>query len=74
MDLDGPGQQWAEVDNVTMRDCNPTVTTESDRGLSCPPPIPTQGPIPSLPLILVTAGKGGVLTPTQLYPTPRGLL
>ncbi|XP_052581213.1 apical endosomal glycoprotein isoform X1 [Peromyscus californicus insignis] len=35
VDLDGPGQQWAEVDNVTMRDCNPTVTTESDQEVSC---------------------------------------
>ncbi|XP_035293558.1 apical endosomal glycoprotein isoform X2 [Cricetulus griseus] len=35
VDLDGPGQQRAEVDNVTMRDCNPTVTTESDQEVSC---------------------------------------
>ncbi|XP_040601178.1 apical endosomal glycoprotein isoform X7 [Mesocricetus auratus] len=35
VDLDGPGQQWAGVDNVTMRDCNPIVTTESDQEVSC---------------------------------------
>ncbi|XP_051040804.1 apical endosomal glycoprotein [Phodopus roborovskii] len=35
VDLDGPGQQRAGVDNVTMRDCNPTVTTESDQEVSC---------------------------------------
>ncbi|GAB1286077.1 Apical endosomal glycoprotein [Apodemus speciosus] len=28
VDLDGPGQQGAGVDNVTLRDCNPMVTTE----------------------------------------------
>lgn len=44
VDLDGPGQQGAGLDNVTMKDCNPMVTTESDQGFSCPPPIPTQGP------------------------------
>lgn len=42
MDLDGPGQQRAGVDNVTLRDCDPTVTTESDQGFSYPPPISTQ--------------------------------
>lgn len=42
VDLDGPGQQRAGVDNVTLRDCDPTVTTKSDQGLSCPPPISTQ--------------------------------
>ncbi|XP_052037810.1 apical endosomal glycoprotein [Apodemus sylvaticus] len=43
VDLDGPGQQGAGVDNVTLRDCNPMVTTESDQGFFCPSPIPTQG-------------------------------
>ncbi|KAK7799714.1 hypothetical protein U0070_010721 [Myodes glareolus] len=35
VDLDGPGQQRAGVDNVTLRDCDPTVTTESDQEVSC---------------------------------------
>ncbi|EDL93565.1 MAM domain containing 4 [Rattus norvegicus] len=35
VDLDGPGQQGAGVDNVTLRDCNPMVTTESDQEVSC---------------------------------------
>ncbi|CAO2598281.1 Apical endosomal glycoprotein [Lemmus lemmus] len=35
VDLDGPGQQRAGVDNVTMRDCDPTVTTKSDQEVSC---------------------------------------
>ncbi|XP_076793678.1 apical endosomal glycoprotein isoform X2 [Arvicanthis niloticus] len=35
VDLDGPGQQGAGVDNVTLRDCNPVVTTESDQEVSC---------------------------------------
>ncbi|XP_054973428.1 apical endosomal glycoprotein isoform X8 [Pan paniscus] len=35
VDLDGPDQQGAGVDNVTLRDCSPTVTTERDREVSC---------------------------------------
>ncbi|XP_021117307.1 apical endosomal glycoprotein isoform X4 [Heterocephalus glaber] len=35
LDLDGPGQQGAGVDNVTMRNCSPTVTTEKDREVTC---------------------------------------
>ncbi|KAM4876506.1 apical endosomal glycoprotein [Thomomys bottae] len=35
LDLDGPGQQGAGVDNVTMRDCSPTVTTGKDQEVSC---------------------------------------
>ncbi|XP_053413481.1 apical endosomal glycoprotein isoform X1 [Nycticebus coucang] len=35
LDLDGPGQQGAGVDNVTLRDCSPTETTERDREVSC---------------------------------------
>ncbi|XP_050011002.1 apical endosomal glycoprotein isoform X7 [Alexandromys fortis] len=35
VDLDGPGQQRAGVDNVTLRDCDPTVTTKSDQEVSC---------------------------------------
>nr|XP_055206160.1 apical endosomal glycoprotein isoform X5 [Gorilla gorilla gorilla] len=35
VDLDGPDQQGAGVDNVTLRDCSPTVTTERDREISC---------------------------------------
>uniref|UniRef100_G3U1H5 MAM domain containing 4 n=1 Tax=Loxodonta africana TaxID=9785 RepID=G3U1H5_LOXAF len=35
VDLDGPGQQGAGVDNVTLRGCSPTVTTEKDREISC---------------------------------------
>ncbi|XP_010607142.1 apical endosomal glycoprotein isoform X2 [Fukomys damarensis] len=35
VDLDGPGQQGAGVDNMTMRDCSPTVTTEKDREVTC---------------------------------------
>lgn len=38
VDLDAPGQQGAGIDNVTMRDCSPTVTTEKDRGPSHPVP------------------------------------
>lgn len=44
VDLDGPGQQGAGVDNVTLRDCNPMLTTDSDQGSSYPSPIPTQEP------------------------------
>ncbi|KAF7486928.1 Hypothetical predicted protein [Marmota monax] len=33
VDWDSPGQQGAGVDNVTMRDCSPTATTEKDQGL-----------------------------------------
>ncbi|XP_042526195.1 apical endosomal glycoprotein [Dipodomys spectabilis] len=35
LDLDGPGQQGAGVDNVTLRDCSPTVTTGKDQEVSC---------------------------------------
>ncbi|XP_062938627.1 apical endosomal glycoprotein [Cynocephalus volans] len=35
VDLDGPGQQGAGVDNVTLRDCSPALTTEKDREVSC---------------------------------------
>ncbi|XP_048205023.1 apical endosomal glycoprotein [Perognathus longimembris pacificus] len=35
LDLDGPGQQGAGVDNVTTRDCSPTVTTGRDQEVSC---------------------------------------
>ncbi|XP_047380807.1 apical endosomal glycoprotein isoform X3 [Sciurus carolinensis] len=35
VDWDSPGQQGAGVDNVTMRDCSPTATTEKDREVSC---------------------------------------
>ncbi|XP_008840205.1 apical endosomal glycoprotein [Nannospalax galili] len=35
VDLDGPGQQGAGVDNVTMKNCNPMVTTENDQDISC---------------------------------------
>uniref|UniRef100_A0A8C2VCN2 MAM domain containing 4 n=1 Tax=Chinchilla lanigera TaxID=34839 RepID=A0A8C2VCN2_CHILA len=35
VDLEGPGQEGAGVDNVTMRDCSPTVTTEKDREVTC---------------------------------------
>nr|XP_045230048.1 apical endosomal glycoprotein isoform X6 [Macaca fascicularis] len=35
VDLDGPDQQGAGVDNVTLRDCSPTVTTKRDREVSC---------------------------------------
>ncbi|XP_006900710.1 PREDICTED: apical endosomal glycoprotein [Elephantulus edwardii] len=35
VDLDGPGQQAAGVDNVTLRGCSPTATTDKDREVSC---------------------------------------
>ncbi|KAK2120740.1 Apical endosomal glycoprotein [Saguinus oedipus] len=35
VDLDGPDQQGAGVDNVTLRDCSPMVTTKRDREVSC---------------------------------------
>ncbi|KAM4848312.1 apical endosomal glycoprotein [Urocitellus parryii] len=35
VDWDIPGQQGAGVDNVTMRDCSPTATTEKDQEVSC---------------------------------------
>nr|XP_012639993.1 apical endosomal glycoprotein isoform X3 [Microcebus murinus] len=35
VDLDGPGQQGAGVDNVTLRNCSPTETTERDGEVSC---------------------------------------
>ncbi|XP_032117660.1 apical endosomal glycoprotein isoform X6 [Sapajus apella] len=35
VDLDSPYQQGAGVDNVTLRDCSPMVTTKRDREVSC---------------------------------------
>ncbi|XP_078188405.1 apical endosomal glycoprotein isoform X5 [Callithrix jacchus] len=35
VDLDGPDQQGAGVDNVTLRDCSPMVITKRDREVSC---------------------------------------
>ncbi|KAM9207475.1 LOW QUALITY PROTEIN: apical endosomal glycoprotein [Dugong dugon] len=35
VDLDGPSQQGAGVDNVTLRGCSPMVTTEKDREVTC---------------------------------------
>nr|XP_040142599.1 apical endosomal glycoprotein isoform X5 [Ictidomys tridecemlineatus] len=35
VDWDIPGQQGAGVDNVTMRDCSLTATTEKDQEVSC---------------------------------------
>ncbi|XP_062064316.1 apical endosomal glycoprotein [Lepus europaeus] len=35
VDLDGPGQQGAGLDDITMRDCSATATTEEDREVSC---------------------------------------
>nr|XP_023422160.1 apical endosomal glycoprotein isoform X2 [Cavia porcellus] len=35
VDLEDPGQPGAGVDNVTMRDCSPIVTTEKDREVTC---------------------------------------
>lgn len=42
VDLEGPGQQGAGVDNVIMKDCSPTVATKRDTGPSCHCPVPTQ--------------------------------
>lgn len=35
VDLDGPGHQGAGVDNLIMKDCSPTATSEKDTGPSC---------------------------------------
>ncbi|XP_023556002.1 apical endosomal glycoprotein [Octodon degus] len=35
VDVEAPGLQGAGIDNVTMRDCSPTVTTETDREVTC---------------------------------------
>ncbi|XP_070451233.1 apical endosomal glycoprotein isoform X4 [Equus przewalskii] len=35
VDLDGPGHQGAGVDNLIMKDCSPTATSESDTEISC---------------------------------------
>uniref|UniRef100_A0A8C5KA59 MAM domain containing 4 n=1 Tax=Jaculus jaculus TaxID=51337 RepID=A0A8C5KA59_JACJA len=35
VDFDSPGQQGAGVDNVTLRNCNPTVTADNDQEVSC---------------------------------------
>ncbi|XP_066221644.1 apical endosomal glycoprotein isoform X2 [Saccopteryx leptura] len=35
VDLDGPGQQGAGVDNVILKDCSPTVATKKDTEVSC---------------------------------------
>lgn len=42
VDLDGPGQQGAGVDNVIMKDCSTSVATKRDTGPSLPRPVPTQ--------------------------------
>ncbi|XP_042820862.1 apical endosomal glycoprotein isoform X3 [Panthera tigris] len=35
VDLDGPGQQGAGVDDVTLKDCSPVTATEKDSEVSC---------------------------------------
>ncbi|XP_045659728.1 apical endosomal glycoprotein isoform X2 [Ursus americanus] len=35
VDLDGPGQQGAGVDDVTLKDCSPVTTTDKDSEVSC---------------------------------------
>ncbi|XP_008049245.1 apical endosomal glycoprotein, partial [Carlito syrichta] len=35
VDLDGPDHQGAGVDNVTLKDCSPAVTTDRDKEISC---------------------------------------
>ncbi|KAG8518661.1 Apical endosomal glycoprotein [Galemys pyrenaicus] len=35
VDLDGPGQEGAGVDAVTMRDCSPAASTKKDTEVSC---------------------------------------
>lgn len=75
VDLDGPDQQGAGVDNVTLRDCSPTVTTERDRGSCCPSSFPpgcsphTPPGTPELPSSQGSGGGGGkVCDPTWPHP------
>ncbi|KAF5923749.1 hypothetical protein HPG69_014205, partial [Diceros bicornis minor] len=62
VDLDGPGQQGAGVDNVIMKDCSSTVASKTDTGVPGRPH--SRGRLPTLSGLRRGAGLGrNVLTP-----------